>query len=223
MKFRCLILLLTSLAAGCAHEPFVRPPLPLLSNPDPTAIRAEFAHSAPDRFISDDTIIIDAPFNHDFAFLGVMSIDRPAGKFEFVALNQVGLKLFQLAGHGQDIEIQYALGPLQNHKDILTAIGQDLHRMYFDLVPGQTADVDIGKTKITFAVKSSDGDLEYKFGGDPAVLLEKRLSGFFGTIWRAQYFQYQWHAGTLYPRGIVMDNSRYHYRIIVKNRDREIR
>ena len=28
--------------------------------------------------------------------------------------------------------------------------------------------------------------------------------------------------GGLYPRGIVMDNGRYHYRIIVKNRDVEI-
>jgi hypothetical protein len=51
------------------------------------------------------------------------------------------------------------------------------------------------------------------------VLLEKRLEGFWGTIWRVRYYRYAPESGGLYPRGIVMDNERFHYRIIVKNRD----
>jgi hypothetical protein len=56
-------------------------------------------------------------------------------------------------------------------------------------------------------------------GGSQSILLEKRQAGLFGTIWRAQYFDYTTAEGGLYPRGIVMDNSRYFYRIVVKNRD----
>ncbi len=58
----------------------------------------------------------------------------------------------------------------------------------------------------------------YDLGGDPPILLDKRLVGCFGTIWRVRYFQYASSGGSLYPRGIVMDNGQYHYRIIVKNR-----
>jgi len=222
MKFRSLAMVFVVLAAGCAHEPFVREPLPVLKNPDPKTIRTEFASFSPNQFITDDTVIVDAPFNHDFAFLGVLRINRSTGQFEFVALNQVGLKLFQLGGKGQQIDVQYALGPLADHKDILQSFGQDIHNIYFDLVPSENADANASETKVTFTQKTADGTVEYQFGGLPAVLLQKRLRGFFGDIWRAQYYEYSLQDGTLYPRGIVMDNSRFHYRIIVKNRDREI-
>ena len=221
MRFGWAILFLL---AGCAQEPFAREPLPDLNGPDPRLIRDTFALALPKHFISDDTVIIDAPFNHDFAFLGVLEVNRPAQEFEFVALNQVGLKLFQLGGNPRGVQVQYALGPLNDHKDILTAVGQDLWRMYFDLVPGEASEVDVGRRTVTFSQKSSGGSVEYQFGGDPAVLLQKGKGGFlFGWQWRVRYFQYRWQTGTLYPRGIVMDNSDFHYRIIVKNRDREIR
>jgi hypothetical protein len=51
------------------------------------------------------------------------------------------------------------------------------------------------------------------------VLLDKRQAGTFGTIWRVHYFDYVPVAGGDYPRGIVLGNSRYSYRIVVKNRD----
>jgi hypothetical protein len=221
MKFAWITLVLV---AGCAQEPFVRAPLPELNGPDPRSMRAAFALSLPMHFISDDTVIIDAPFNHDFAFLGVLEVNRPTGDFEFVALNQMGLKLFQLGGNSRGVQVQYALGPLKDHQDILTAIGEDFRRMYFDLVPSEASDIDIGRRTVKFSEKTSGGSVEYQFGGDPAVLLEKGEGGFlFGWQWRVQYFQYGLQNGTLYPRGIVMDNSNFHYRIIVKNRDRELR
>ena len=223
MKLSRVAVIFLALAVGCAHEPFVREPLPELKNPDPGAIREIFALSSPNHFISDDTVIIDAPFNHDFAFLGVLQVNRSNGEFIFVALNQVGLKLFQLGGHGKTVEVQYALGPLQDHKDILQSFGQDIRNMYFDLVPSESAEASAGETEVRFTQETSDGTVEYAFGGYPTVLLQKRLRGFFGDVWRAQYYEYSLQDGTLYPRGIVMDNSAFHYRIIVKNRDREIR
>jgi hypothetical protein len=50
------------------------------------------------------------------------------------------------------------------------------------------------------------------------VLLEKRFAGWLGTIWRVRYFDYAISNGSLYPRGVVMDNAQYHYRIVIKNR-----
>jgi hypothetical protein len=213
MKFWAAIFLL--LAAGCAHEPFAPEPLPILQNPDPNTMREAFAKSVPDRFVSDDTIIVQVPFHDDMAFLGVLRVDRTKGTFQLAGLNQTGIKLFELSGTNTDTTIVNAVPPLMDHKEILIALGTDVRRMFLDLVPDPGAKATIGKTGVNF----KSGDIVQKLGGSPLVLLEKREDGFFGAPWRVRYFRYTTNAGRLYPRGLVMDNGQYHYRIIVKNRD----
>jgi hypothetical protein len=208
----CIVLLLVT---ACAPEPFKREPLPTLQNPDPNSIREAFAKSLPPRFVSDDTIIVHAPFHDDFAFLGVLRVDRQKGTFELAGLNHVGIKLFDLSGDSSGTTINSAVPPLMEHKDILLAMGADIRRMFFDLAP----DPDDKSTIERSEVKFKHGKLIRKLGGTPVILLEKREDGFFGPAWRVQYFRYTSDAGRLYPRGLVMDNGQYHYRIVVKNRD----
>jgi hypothetical protein len=209
------LIMLLVIAAGCTHEPFTREPLPALQNADPNAMRESFAQAVPARFISDDSIIVDAPFHDEVAILGVIQVDRVKGTFEVIGLNQVGIKLFDLAGDRQNTTVRYAIPPLMEHKDILIAAGDEIRRMYFNLVPDSGAKAAIEKTD----VKYTSGKMVYKLGGNPAVLLEKRENGLFGPDWRVQYFKYTSDSGRLYPRGLVMDNGTYHYRIIIKNRD----
>jgi hypothetical protein len=214
------VLALILLTAGCAVEPFTREPLPVLKNPNPSVMRDSFAHTISKHFDSDDTVIIEAPFNHDLEVLGVLRVDRPAGTFELIGLNPLAVKFFDISSDRQGTTIRYAIAPLLAHREILLSIARDIRRMYFDLTPTENAKAEVEPTKVRFTEKTPDGTLVYEFGGDPPVPLEKRLDGFFGTIWRVRYFQYASTGSSLYPRGIVMDNSRFHYRIIVKNRDR---
>src|ERR1700675_2508793 len=109
-RFACLVLLAT--VAGCAKLPFSAEPLPALANPDPQAMRENFARALPNRFISDDTIVIQAPFHDDLAVLDVLRMDRSAGKFELVALNHLGIKLFDLSGDRANVSVGYVLPPL---------------------------------------------------------------------------------------------------------------
>jgi hypothetical protein len=210
--------LMLALLAGCAAEPFERPPLPLLNNANPQAMRYSFARSVMDRFTSDDTVIIHAPFRNDLAILGVLQVDRPAGTFELVGLNQLGIELFHVGGDRHGEAIRSAVPPLMKQKTVLLSIAQDMRRMYFELTPERGAKIDIGSRTVEFSEKTAQGELVFEFGGEPAVLLEKHLDGWFGTIWRVRYFLYASSSGSLYPRGVVMDNGRYHYRIIMKNR-----
>ncbi len=211
-----------AILTGCTVEPFTRAPLPPLKNPNPQNIRTALAQTLPDKFTSDDTVIIQAPFRNDLAVLGVLRVNRPAGTFELVGLNQLGVKLFHLAGDSHGDTIRFAVPPLMTHKDLLLAVAEDIRRMFFNVVPDSAAETDIGPTSIEFTEKTPQGEIVYEVGGDPPILLDKRLVGFFGTIWHVGYFKYATSSNTLYPRGIVMDNSRYHYRIIVKNRDWEV-
>jgi hypothetical protein len=217
VKIQWLGVLLTAIGmAGCSAEPFAQPTLPILNDPNPAAMRESFARSLAERFTSDDTIIIHAPF-HDMTVLGVLQLDRAGGKFELVGLNPVGVELFHLSGDSEGTRIRSALPPLMKQQDVLLSIGQDIRRMYFDLVPDGSADVR--STVVQYSKKSAEGTIVYELGGEPTVLLEKYVDGCFGPTWRVRYYQYKAGAGGLYPRGIVMDNAHYHYRIIVKNRD----
>lgn len=210
--------LLSMLVGGCAAEPFERLPLPILANPNPTAIRAEFAGQLTDHFITDDTVIIQAPFRDDVAVLGVLRADRAGRSFQLVGMNHLGVKFFQLESEGGNATIQYAVPPLMEQKELLLSVAADTQRMYFDLVPSREAMVDVGPTVVRFRQNTAEGTLVYEFGGTPAVLLEKRLEGFYGAIWRVRYYDYGDAQPGLYPRGLVMDNKRFGYRIIVKNR-----
>ena len=167
-------------------------------------------------------MIIQAPFHNNLAVLGVLRVNRVAGTFELVGLNHLGVKLFDLSGDRRGTTVRFAIPPLAKQQDVLVAIGEDIRRMYFDLVPGQGAEAQIERTDVKFTQKESGGRLVYLFGGQPGVLLEKRMIGFFGAVWRVRYYRYKSQETSLYPAGIVMDNNQFFYRIIVKNRDREM-
>ncbi len=212
--------LLMVLLAGCQSDPFARPALPTLNNPNPQHIRLTFPQSLPDEFTSDDTIVLQFPFNIQFAMLGVLNVNRPANTFEFYALNKTGLAYFHLSGDHGNLSVKDALGPWMEHKDILLSIGQDIQNIYITPSPEPGAHVTIKPTIVRFDQKSPGGYLIYDFGGQPIALLQKELDGFFGPAWTARYYDYQANdKGKLFPRGIVLDNSRFFYRLIIKNRD----
>jgi hypothetical protein len=209
-----ILLVAAMLLGGCAPEPFPDQPSPELSRPDPDAIRQNFAASLPERFISDDSVIIQAPFHDELAVLGVLRVDRKAGTFELAALNHVGVGLFVLGGDRDSVKVVNAMPMLEDKKQVLLAIAGDIRRMFFDLVPGPDFTGKVESRKVEF----SHGRLWYEFAGQPAVLREKRQEDWLGTVWRVRYYEYAADSGGLHPRGIVMDNFAFHYRIIVKNR-----
>jgi hypothetical protein len=217
-----IIAVLLVLLAGCTKQPFVREPLQILRNPNPDAMRYKFERTMPERFTTDDTVIVQAPFHDDIAILSVIRVDRSAGTFEIIGLNHTGVKLFDLRGDQRGSAVVFALPPLMKHQDLLLAVAKDIQRMYLDLIPDNGAKPQIESDHVRFNQKTPDGTVVYNFGNDPPVLLEKYLDGFFGSVWRVGYYQYSAEGANLYPHGIVMDNSRFHYRIIVKNRDVEI-
>ena len=210
---------LLAFIGGCAAEPITRAPLPLLNNPNPVDVRASFLHEMPNlRVTFDETVIIRAPFHKELAVLAELVVDRPADRFELVGLTHVGVTLFKISGDVHGASVDFAVPQLLEHKNLLLALGLDIRRIYFDLVPNDAASVTLGKTLIRFSEKTSEGRLVYEFGGEPALLLEKHLDGFFGAIWRVEYFQYESSGEGLFPREIVMNNNQFHYQIIVKNR-----
>ena len=214
-----LAVMFLSLAVGCATEPFKSDPSPPLKDSNPQAVRHGFMNQLTDhRFTLDQTLKLQAPFHKDLSVLSELVVDPAAGQFHMVGLSPLGVTLFQISGDHARVTIDFAVPPLMEHKDLLLELGRDVWRMQFDLIPGAGADVVAEETAIRFREETAEGRLTFEFGGDPTVLREKRVDGFFGTIWRVRYFQYTSPPGMVHPRGVVIDDDRFHFRLVIRNR-----
>lgn len=209
------------LLAGCTREAFTRGPLPKLNDPDPAALRVDWAGRQPDAFVAENSFIIHIPFRDDLAFLGIVQVDRTAGTFEFVALTQTGVQLFHVNGDATGNHIRDAIEPLKKQKKILLSFAEDIRRIYLNLTPDRSAKSSVRSKVVRFKETSGDVRSCYDFGGDPIVLLEKRFKGFIFTNWRARYFDHVSSDAGIHPQGMLVKNGRYFYRITIKNRNFE--
>jgi hypothetical protein len=219
---KCAVLLLLAALAGCQAEPFVRPALPLLGPSDPRAMADRFAAGLADRFISDDTLILQAPFHDDWVILSVLRVDRPAGTFVLYGFNPLGVELFRIRSDAKATTLDSVLLPLRAERSVLLAIAADVRRIYFNLAPDRAAQIQKLRRRVRFSQEQPGGRLIYEFGGRPAELLQKRRPGWLGDQWCVHYYQYTKAGKWTYPRGVVLDDGETHLRLIVKNRDWQV-
>ena len=128
-----------------------------------------------------------------------------------IALNPLGVELFHFKSDKTGTRMTTDISVIERRRGVLLMVAQDIRHMYFDLLPSSEADTDVESTYVEFDHDNN----AWQYGGDPAVLIEKRHDWLLGTVWRVRYYEYT--AAPRYPRGIVMNNFEFHYRIIIKN------
>jgi hypothetical protein len=95
----------------------------------------------------------------------------------------------------------------------------DVRRIYFDRTPSPSAEPEALPEKIVFRESLGQGEaLEHVFGGEGALLLEKRFRKDGKVAWRVNYYEYARSGDYLYPRGIVYHNRANRYRLIIRVR-----
>lgn len=229
------------LLTGCTSEPFKHQTLIPMGVTAPQQILDKLARSMPTSIVTDDTVVIQAPFRDDLAVLSVVKIDRINVTLELMGMSHTGVKLFHVAYVDGQPLIRFAAPPLAKQTQVLESLATDSWHIYFDLLPELDSWKKTSWDNMTFERKTSNGKLTYtvariaktKDVAPATVLTEKQLSTWTGTKWRIRYFQYepptqsQVEDGNIstpavnakrHPTGIVLDNKKFHYRIIVKNR-----
>lgn len=218
MRSRLLVLLLPLLIAGCSGIPF-REPSPLrMEGIDPAAVIARFRSALPERFRATSSVVVEVA-GGSVSALGITEVDRPAGTFTAVALNPMGLKLFELTGSPDGTTSGSVLEALSRHGNAATAIGEDIRRIYFDLVPSPAARSWKRAHSLVFRQPSGGGELEYVFAGEGPDLVEKNFYGDDGIVWQAAYYEYGDRSGKRMPHGIVYRSYRHGYRLIIKMKE----
>ena len=74
-----------------------------------------------------------------------------------------------------------------------------------------SAEVKKTKDSIVFRETRDGKRIEYVFGGAEGLLLEKRCGRR-----RIRYYEYAEKAGKRFPGGIILENRKYHYRLVLR-------
>lgn len=210
------VLLAAVLLAGCATVPFRATPPAEMAAVDPQRLLEQHRETLPDRFQLLTSVVFDYRWR-SFSGIGMVEIDRGSQAFRIVCLNPLGVKLFELSGDAQTTAAHFVMPQLlEQGGDFATTVGDDLRRIYFELLPLAEAGISRKKHAIIFRQPAGAGSLEFVFAGAAGELVEKRYYEEGDLVWRVSYYEYREEHGKRYPQGIILANHRYGYRLTVR-------
>ncbi len=218
MKKLIILIVGFILVTGCASVPFRETPLVSLESAAPHNVLENFQASVPENFQVLNSVVFEYNWRK-FLGIGSVEIDRRDNQFKLVCLNPMGVKLFELSGDRNAIVTHYALDALMQYGDLPTAVGNDIRRIYFDVVPSASAQVSQGKYTISFRQPAGAGYMEYVFAGKDRDLIEKSYYENDDLLWRVSYYEYRQQNGKHYPQGIVLVNYQYGYQLTVRQKE----
>jgi hypothetical protein len=211
-------LLTAVFVAGCSSIPFQETTHVSMGSAEPGAIVEHFKGSIPESFQMLSTVVFQ--YNWDkLSGIGYIDINTREKVFTVVCINPMGFKLFELSGDKDGVVSHHALEELAKKGNVGAAVGEDIKRIYFDLVPSPEAEVIKKKYQIVFRQPFGVGIIEYIFAGADGYLIEKSYYEEGTRIWQVSFYEYLQKNGKAYPGGIVLKNCKYGYSLIIKQKE----
>ncbi len=212
--------MLAMAAGGCLHPAFPPPPSLPPDLPDPAGIPTRFAARLDPSFEQVQSTVFRFGFR-EIAALGYLRVDRPARTFAVACFTPLGVKIFEVSGADGTVRGRFTLPDLESREEIVRAIGEDIQRAYFDLVPPSGATMRRERGAIVFAAPGEGGVVEYRFAGPDGVLARKRGTAGGRTLWSVDYDTRGAAGAAFDPDGIAITNLRYRYQVIIRRKPME--
>jgi len=220
MRMRAVILLalLQVFAAGCASAPFPETELVALDPEVANGVPERFKGRMPDSFQLLTTVVFEYNWR-TFTGIGTVQIRAQDQSFRVACMSPMGVKLFELSGDRNSATTHYAIADFSKYGNLSEAVGSDIRKIYFDLVPGPGARVWKRTYRHVYRQSSGKGTLEYVFAGSAGDLIEKNFYEDDGIVWRVSYYEYHDQDGKRWPRGIVFMHYQYGYRLTIRQKE----
>lgn len=214
--FKLLPLLLVIFSSlDCTGIPFKSIDYVPLDNFNPVQVRGEFNGLLVDKLQVINSIVFQYKWQ-SFSALGYTQVDLENSTFEVSCMNPVGIKLFELTGNRNEVKPTFVLKELLQRGDLPRAVGEDIRRIYFDMLPGPQAKIEKQKYKIIFTQPIDKGIMKYIFAGKDHLLVEKHYYEKGNNLWTVYYYAYQMNKERLYPSEIILRHHRYGYNLIIR-------
>ncbi|MCK5849522.1 MAG: DUF4292 domain-containing protein [Kiritimatiellae bacterium] len=216
MKNSLICILIVVCCAGCGTTvPFALVERVSVAALDPTVVRAKFKKAMPERF----QIVNSAIFRYrgrEMTGIGYVSVDMKKKAVAVACMNPLGIKLFNLEGTNGQYQCSLALKDVVSREDFARVAGMDIGNTFLNILPAQDSIVRKTQDSIIFSQTHPGGRQEYVFAGTDGVLIEKRSFDGRKLSWRIRYYEYQKQGGKLLPRGIVLENKKYSYSLVIR-------
>lgn len=203
------------LIASCGSVPFKKVSYVSLDGVEPLAMVDNYEKSLPEHFQILNTVLFKYGWNK-FSTIGYIDINIRAKTFAVASMNPMGLKLFELAGNNDSVDTMFMMEEFGRRGDLAGAVGKDIRRIYFNLVPSATAEIKKKQYQALFRQQTGAGSLVYVFAGAEGYLIKKKYYEDNKLDWSVSYYEYRQKDGKIYPGGIVLKNYKYGYSLTVK-------
>ncbi|RJR16572.1 MAG: hypothetical protein C4581_09660 [Nitrospiraceae bacterium] len=200
---------------GCSSVPFQKTAYVPLQTEDPWKLVEHFSESSPADFQVMNTIVFEYNWNK-FSAIGYIYVDTVEKTFRVVCMNPMGVKLFELSGDKDRIVPHFVLEQFSRKGNFAVTVGEDIKRIYFDLIPSADARVSSRRHKVTFSEPAGAGTMEYIYAGAGGYLVEKNYYEDSAMNWGISYYEYMEKNGRIYPGGIILNNYKYSYSLTVR-------
>ena len=213
---KIIFLSITALGcAGCGSIPFQQEQSVNMTLVDPSSVREDFSESLPSEFQLVSSIVFKYRFR-SMSAIGLIDADIAEDRFTVACINQMGVKLFEVAVSGDEFHCNFAIEQFTERGDFPRAVAEDIKRIYFDRVPDPDSEIQKKKHQIIFKQPVEAGRLEYVFAGEDNRLVEKRRFEGRRRIWTVSYYEYFRENGELHPAGIILNHHQHNYRLIAR-------
>lgn len=219
MKRTILVLFLFCLfLSACATNPFPKVQLVDMTGRDPQTVTKQFGDKITKNFEALQSITIYF-FGKKMSGLGYLSVNQDTQSFNLTCMTPMGIRLLTIQKDPNGLNAEFSFSDEFNKPEILTEMAGDIGRLYFDWTPTPKAALKRSRYTLTFIEKSSDGGkTRFVFGGFNANLIEKQVIGKGGKV-IIKYYDYQKSPQALYPKGVFLENKKYHYTLIIKTKE----
>lgn len=206
------ILCLSLFLAGCAGAPFAPHELAPTS-PDMTAARlAESVWTGQAGVFRLRQAVLFEFNGRAVPMSGMMRLDFNERRLRLVAMNDMGVKLFDLEVAEKNETLHYLLPELAGTPRFSEAVAASVRRIFLDSRPSGSDLLSFGRDRYLLTRPWQGGEIRFVLGGGAARLLETTVATE-QVNWKAAYYEYQTDGKVVYPRGIVLDDRVAPYRL----------
>lgn len=209
------ILIFLICLTGCSSIPFQKTTYVPLDRVEPWSLVERFKNNSPENFRQINTIVFEFNWNKMSA-IGYIDVNTKKQTFTVVGINHLGIKLFELSGDRNRIETYFLIEQFSEKGNFTDAVGEDIRRIYFDLIPSSEAKVKKKRHRIKFSEPFDVGVIEYTFAGTGGYLIEKDYYEEGILNWTVSYYEYQQKCEKVYPSGIILKNYKYGYTLTIR-------
>lgn len=209
-RFAILALLLT--LTGCGGVPFAAPEkVALRPGVTATELAASVWTAQQGSFQLRQTVLFEFR-GARVPMAGLMRLDLTQGQVRLVAMNDLGVKFFDLEVSKGGEQLHYLLPDLAKIPHFAEAVAASVRRVFLTPRPDGSEALDRTASLCQLARPYRGDEVRFTFGGAGTRLLATEVDRD-QESWRVRYFEYQTAGTTLYPRGIVLDDRLAGYRL----------